>query len=99
MFKIFVKFIMLGSIFFFLQCMSMNSRIIQKTDDTAIIQGVAATKIEAKINAENEAKKIFINYEETKECECTQEASGRTSSSGKYRSSTYWSCIIYVKKK
>ncbi len=73
------------------------SRIIKQTSDSAVIQGVGATKIEAKINAEEEAKKLFPKYKIVNEPDFTQEY--EVDDNGKRISGeTYWSCVIEVKK-
>ncbi len=85
--SVFLCFILI----FLISC--LTSRIIKQTNDTAIIQGVGITKIEAKINAEEEAEKLFKKYKLLNEPEYTheQEVSGGSGSS-------YWSCVIEIKK-
>ena len=74
-----------------------SARVITKTDNTAVIMGAHATKIEAKMEAEKEATSLFGSYKITKEEECTQEASGQADkNSASMR--TYWACIIHVEK-
>ena len=87
--------------FSFYSCARM-ARVIKKTENSAIVQGIGRTKIEAKMNAEEQAKKIFVSYEEAEEMECTQEYSSRGSGNERSYSSrgrTYWSCVISIKKK
>ena len=79
------------------------SRIIRKTNTTAIIEGRSITRIEAKLIAEEKAKGLFGTFKETEKAECSKETKSELSSDLKGRISgetyTYWSCIIYVEKK
>jgi len=93
--KILKTFMLLGIILFFFSC--TPSRILRQTGDTAIIQGLGPTKIEAKLNAEDEAKKLFIKYSLTKEPEYTQEHQVDSDDDGNVSGGTYWSCVIEVK--
>ena len=80
----------------------ITSRVIRQTDTTAIIQGMGASKVEAKLNAEDRAKEIFDSFKETAEAECSQESRTDISESkaGGISGSaqTYWSCTIQVEK-
>ena len=95
-FLIFLGFSILGCFSF------MNSRVVRQTDNSAIIQGIGASKVEAKLNAEDRAKEIFGSFKETAEAECSQESrtdiseskAGGVSGSAQ----TYWSCTIQVEK-
>lgn len=78
-------------------------RILEQTDTTAVIQGIGDTQFEARRNARSKATELFGEYEETREPECSQEYTSDiqdsrfmgTTGSGR----TYWSCVIYVKKR
>ncbi len=74
------------------------SRIIKQTGNMAIVQGLGATKIEAKMNAEEEVKKIFPKYKITKEPEYTQEHRVDTDEDYKVSGGTFWSCVLEAEK-
>lgn len=90
------------SLFLFITACS-STKVIRQSKDTAIIQGMGETKIEARLKAEDKAAEMFGEYTETRECECAQEYSSYVS--GGYFSNysgaggTYWNCTIFVKDK
>jgi len=99
--KLKLIFMILIVVTFFIS-LACTSRVIKQTETTAIIQGMGMTKIEAKIEARKKAKTIFMDFEETKEPECSQEYSVRgrgDADSYSASGSTHWSCVIFIKKK
>lgn len=76
----------------------ISARIIKQTESDVIIQGYGASKIEARMSAEEKAKTIFPNYVLKKDPDCSQEYSIE-GSEGKASGNTYWGCVIEAQKK
>ncbi len=98
-FFLFSAFIYMLLICAILSCSSV--KIIEHTENTAIIQGFGATKIEAKKEALNKALELFKNVEELQEPKYAQEykdSDKANEESSQKNDKTYWSCIIYVGK-
>ena len=79
-----------------------STRIIEKTGRTAVIQGVADTKYEARMFALKKAEEIFGKVKETKEAECSQEYTsdmqGDRIMGMSGQGTSYWSCVVFVEK-
>jgi hypothetical protein len=77
-------------------------RIIEQTGRTAVIQGVADTKYEARMFALKKAEEILGKVKETKEAECSQEYTSDMRGDRVFgvsgQGSSYWSCVVFVEK-
>jgi hypothetical protein len=93
-------FILIMTALFAAGCSS--TRIIEKTDMTAVIQGIADTKYEARMFALKKAEELFGKVNETREAECSQEFSsdmqGDRVMGMSGQGSSYWSCVVFVEK-
>jgi hypothetical protein len=75
----------------------VTTRVISRTDSTAVIQGLGHTRVEALATAREKGKEIFTSFNETKEAECSQEYNFRADTESAH-GSTFWSCIIHIEK-
>ena len=66
--------------------------VLEKTDNTAIIKGVASSHAEAELKAIRQGRELFGEVEKTRRSECTQELNVNAGT-------TYWQCIVFLKRR